>query len=796
MNKIFALIDHIRSRSNQKNGLESKVVAGCVAECNPKYLAQALRLVQSLRWFGGQWAEIDFHICLIEHDSPEYREKFASYHAQVHVVPRFSTVHPPSNKLRFLQLPQLAAADRVVLFDCDTVIVQDPSHRLTGADFMAKIADVPTVPHAVFADLFNAYEIPLPRRHHKCSVHGESVIPYFNAGVLSFSRKAISTLVPAWIKMNESLIEQIHLLGDHANFCEQASLSLALQQCGTRYQVLGNECNFPAHFQEAKSNSAFQYTDPAIIHYHWLVDDEGYLLRSPYRWVDKRIQEFNKRLRQANRQHLNNRTFWNNRYSSDPELGSGLGSRGATKIYKRSLIGRIAHQLQPLSTLDVGCGDMAVGEMLPEAGYTGVDVADVIINANQDRYPNRQFVQGDLAQLELKRADLVVCLDVLIHLHDTNYYRQFVQKLVWLAQGCGIVAGYESPPQTGSDITYYHEPLSATLKRVGAENVQIIGGYRQVSIFKFGLAAGTVDDTHVYKDCGLHKPVFLVGTMRSGTTLLAELLDLSPHVRHCPFELKDIWSRETGVPMASPKTGDHFCPQQSAEDASQQQAEPLIKAFAERARNCSGKSQNSTFLNKNPHLCNKLPWVRGLFPEARFIWIHRHMPQVVVSLLRLFEDVRRRQKVVHIWPLRKSPDERRCWEVYLYDQVPANIPADRIFPGGNLNWLFEYWLESNLAVKEFMLASPHSVLEIDEALLLANPRETLARCLAHMELPLLSDEVKLINLEKERNESWRNSLTQKDLVLLSGSVETHRKAIDRLFDDVRIADMYRDWMQT
>lgn len=795
MNKLVALIDHIRGSSDQKYKLESKVVAGCVAESNPKYLAQALRLVQSLRWFGGKWAGIDFHVCLVEHDSPEYREKFALYHAQVHVVPRFSTVHPPSNKLRFLELPQVADADRAVLLDCDTLIVQDPSPGLTGADFLAKIADAPTVSHTVFTSLFNAYGIPLPKQQHKCTVQGEPVIPYFNAGVLSFSRKAIKTLVPAWIRINDSLIEQIHLLGDYSNFCEQASLSLALQQCGIEYQVLGNECNFPAHFQDVKSNPAFRKTDPIIIHYHSLVDGDGYLQASPYRWVDRRIQEFNNRLKQAKKQQLDNRVFWNNRYLSDPERGSGLGSRGIARIYKRSLIGGIALRLKPSSTLDVGCGDMAVGEVLPEVGYTGLDVADVVISANRSRYPNRQFIQGDFAQLEPQPAELVVCLDVLIHLPDSGYYRQFVQKLVSLAPAWGIVAGYELPPQSGSDITYYHEPLSTTLKRAGAENIQIIGGYRQVVIYKFGPLAGTEDDTHVHRRYGLQKPVFIVGTMRSGTTLLAELLDLSPHVRHCPFELKDIWSRESGIPMASPKTGDHFCPQQSAEDASEQQAERLIKAFSERARQCSDKSQSSVFLNKNPHLCNKLPWVQRLFPEARFIWIHRHMPQVVASLIRLFEDVRQRQAVVHVWPEQTEPNYIRCWEVYRDDQMPDDIPPDRVFPGGNPVWLAEYWLESNLAIKQFASYVPHSVLQIGEESLLSNPMEAIANCLAYMEIPLLSEETELPHIENERNETWRGRINAHERATLSTFVDDHSRVIDKIFDDNGRARLYLDWLK-
>lgn len=770
------------------------VAIGCVAENSPKYLTQALRLLQSMRWFGGAWANVDFHVCLVEQDNREYRRKFNSYGAHVHVVPRFSAVHPPSNKLRFLELPQLAQADRVVLLDCDTIVVQDPYRYLIGADFLAKIADAPTVPHAVFAQLFDAYGIPLPEQKYKCSVHHEPVIPYFNAGVLSFSRKAMLTLVPAWLEANAFLIDQIHLMGDFKNFCEQTSLSLAFQQCDIEYRELSNESNFPAHFSAEKT---LQKIDPVIIHYHWLVDNNGYLLPSSYPAVDKRLQKFNKRLRETNAaSYLNNQEFWNNRYSFNKELGSGLGSRGTVRAYKQRLIGGIAAELQPASILDVGCGDMAVGEILSETGYTGIDISEVVIDANIAQYPNRKFIRGDFIGLKILPAELTVSLDVLIHLPDSYYYEQFVQKLVTHTLRAGIVAGYEAPPRSASDITFYHEPLSATLKSAGAQNIEPIGGYRQVTIFRFGpvVIEKEVNDSHATHD--LRKPVFIVGTMRSGTTLLAELLDLSPHVRHCPFELKDIWSRESRVPMASPKTGDHYCPSQLATDASPQQAARLAKAFTERAKQCSGKSKNSVFLNKNPHLCNKLPWVQALFPDARFIWIHRHLLQVVVSLVRLFEDVRRRQEVVHIWPKQESPNHCRCWEVYRYDQIPDGIPTDRVFPGGNLIWLAEYWLENNCAIKKFSSSSPYSVFQVAEELLLARPLETITGCLAYLELPMLDEDIELPRMEKERNQTWRAMINAHDRTALSTFVDDHSDAINEIFDDSDRARLYLDWLKS
>jgi len=53
----------------------------------------------------------------------------------------------------------------------------------------------------------------------------------------------------------------------------------------------------------------------------------------------------------------------------------------------------------------------------------------------------------------------------------------------------------------------------------------------------------------------MDKPVFIVGCMRGGTTMLTDLLGRHPNIIHCPFELRMIWSRAGNVPMASQNKG-------------------------------------------------------------------------------------------------------------------------------------------------------------------------------------------------------------------------------------------------
>jgi 2-polyprenyl-3-methyl-5-hydroxy-6-metoxy-1,4-benzoquinol methylase len=72
------------------------------------------------------------------------------------------------------------------------------------------------------------------------------------------------------------------------------------------------------------------------------------------------------------------------------------------------------------TVLDLACGEgNLIAYLSPTARYLGIDVSDSSIRAARRRYPSRQFILGDLTQLELdafKPFDVVVILAFLEHL--------------------------------------------------------------------------------------------------------------------------------------------------------------------------------------------------------------------------------------------------------------------------------------------------------------------------------------------------------------------------------------------
>jgi len=289
----------------------------------------------------------------------------------------------------------------------------------------------------------------------------------------------------------------------------------------------------------------------------------------------------------------------------------------------------------------------------------------------------------------------------------------------------------------------------------------------------------------------LKKPVFLVGAMRSGTTLLADLLGESSQIVHCPFELKDVWSAVGGVQMACPKTRDEICHELGAQDVKPGQREKLTAAFMERmSAVADNKAADAVFLNKNPHLCNKLPLVDALFPDARFIWIYRKLPSVVSSLDTLFEGVNRRQQTWHYWPEPLGGTVNRCWHAFHFS-LPDGIDMSRCFPGGNVRYFAEYWLECNRAVASFFEdLPPERQLIVQEEVLIERPIEQLERCLRFLGLnPSVRADV-CGTIDTNRNTVWGTSLSEQSLQHLFEFVKAHVQVIDIIFPGKNYANEY------
>jgi hypothetical protein len=277
------------------------------------------------------------------------------------------------------------------------------------------------------------------------------------------------------------------------------------------------------------------------------------------------------------------------------------------------------------------------------------------------------------------------------------------------------------------------------------------------------------------------RPVFIVGCMRSCTTPLAKLLGRSSEVVFCGFELREIWSKIGNVPMASKKTRDERCPALGERDATKEQAVVLGNAFREKMVSLrAGKAEGAVFLAKNPHLCNKLPFVKALFPDARFIWISRGLPDVVASLRNLFARHEPGEDIWYYWP-GNITGGTRCWNCFFGDAPPAGVERTRCFPGGDVRYLAEYWLESNRAVADFRATlGPDEMLTVTAEELVSDPRAVMSRCLAFLGAAAEPALFENHGMDPDRNGRWKEILAPAEVLSLERFMEEFHEEIEGL----------------
>ena len=277
--------------------ISGPLVIGCVTEPVPKYIQQAARLLLSVRWFGGEVANAPFILCTTGKLPAAAESFFTSHGAKIVAVERVSEKHGPSNKIRFLELSMLDNWQHILLLDCDTILARDPSAYLSCPGLSAKIADAPTVTTDDFKQLFAIFAMDMPAERLEHDINGTPCIPYFNSGVILLNSAWRERFVAAWNSYNNAILEKWDNVSMTPFHTDQASLTLAIESTGIPFTLLPSSMNLGCHLPAHRYPQHFADTDPVIIHYHSLFDENGYITRTPLEQTNRRIDAFNSRLR-------------------------------------------------------------------------------------------------------------------------------------------------------------------------------------------------------------------------------------------------------------------------------------------------------------------------------------------------------------------------------------------------------------------------------------------------------------------------------------------------------------------
>ncbi|HBL31213.1 MAG TPA: hypothetical protein DD490_30675 [Acidobacteria bacterium] len=268
------------------------VLVGCVVPNDPRALAQALRLVQSLRWFGGAFAAAEVLVGVAGGVDDGARKAFEAQGVRLQSRRPGLGTHLPA------LFPELweTGRDMLLLLASDTVVVQDPLPWMRRGGVQARSAPLPTVNPEVFAQLSRHFGLPEPPQGDLFA--GTPTIPFCDAGTLLLPATLARRVFPLWGEYTHRLAAKPGLLHPWENRVHQASLHLALSAAGAPFEEAPPELHLqvsPSHVQPPQGSFL---VDPAILRVGDHSDAEGYLLHCPYPFPQVRIEACNRRLRQ------------------------------------------------------------------------------------------------------------------------------------------------------------------------------------------------------------------------------------------------------------------------------------------------------------------------------------------------------------------------------------------------------------------------------------------------------------------------------------------------------------------
>lgn len=128
------------------------------------------------------------------------------------------------------------------------------------------------------------------------------------------------------------------------------------------------------------------------------------------------------------------------------------------------------------------------------------------------------------------------------------------------------------------------------------------------------------------------RPIFIVSTPRSGSTLLFETLEAAPALYTTGNESHRLIE---SVPGLSPSDHGWLSNRLVAADATPQAAEQLAAGFLQCLKDRDGRppGQHFRMLEKTPKNALRIPFFDAAFSDAQFIFLHRDVRQTLSSMI-------------------------------------------------------------------------------------------------------------------------------------------------------------------
>lgn len=282
-------------------------------------------------------------------------------------------------------------------------------------------------------------------------------------------------------------------------------------------------------------------------------------------------------------------------------------------------------------------------------------------------------------------------------------------------------------------------------------------------------------------------PIFLIGLMRSGTTLLMNTLSEHPQLLKAGFEMNKAWTEIGGAPCSvncDERTEADFDPvyanNMTAYFTSYIQESKSIKRHLARwsAKRYYGSGavfydwENLYLMNKSPHLSNKIRYINKIYPNAKYIVIVRSPFGQCASLKMHF--TRHHKAENYYFELPNKPNA--CWTNYK-NPSPSEIENKRIYPQ-SFELIPEAWMRLNNSIYQHMLdVDNNNQLWLSYENLVGNQSKELKKVFSFLQLDknhqqvenkILNRNRRITNTDTKGNplEKWRKHLTEEEIKII------------------------------
>jgi len=460
--------------------MSHRIVFSCVVDVKPKFIWQCFIFVNTLISNAGVAAE-NIYIHLMD-EVPVLEAYLKDINVNVIHAKRWGD-GKYCNKLAQFDTEALMDNDYIFLCDCDIAFANDICDLVDKYPnfIMGKTVDSANPSLEILNYLFDKYSCRKPETVD--TYYGTSFVNNCNGGLLGFPKKYFKEFGIMWREYATKLLadnDAIVILKEKKIHIDQIAFSFLLSSSKFPFQVLDSVYNTPTHYPSLIPvlEKRLAGVAPRVLHYHEYFDNIGLLKNIGNSLIDSSTQKINDVIKEK----FNNKLFWDHRYMINPELGSGVGSRGELMLKKQKIL-KLYGAENVDSVLDVGCGDGEVISPLDIDNYTGIDMSLEALKLSAAKRPNGKFIPYHERE-NAEAADIVICLDVLLHQDSIIDYNKLILYISEKASKRLIVSGYgKSEDVDSSCMCHYYEDLHSSLEKTGLfEKIYKVSRYRGLDV--------------------------------------------------------------------------------------------------------------------------------------------------------------------------------------------------------------------------------------------------------------------------------------------------------------------------